>query len=235
MRAGRVRCLGVVAFGFALPVFGGVLDQVYMDLGTWENQALMIPGVSEIDRVTFSSTGISSSLVSVVSSNGQIAGNVWSDCVGSCGNLNGYFGNGTGATTTWSFSKPIYGFGASWDLSGALGSLVLIQNGNNDQWVPLETTPDDGIHDYYYSGQGFFGVTSPISFTQLVVWTDFENSSNSQHYTLPEMFLAPDPPISTPEPESLALCFMGLSGTVLTACIHRKRANRSNGYQGSAG
>jgi hypothetical protein len=229
-----MRYLSVIAFGFALPVLGGVLDQVYMDLGAWENQALTIPGVSEIEPVTFSSTGISSPLVSVTSSNGQIDGNAWSDCVGLRGNLNGYFSNGTGATTTWTFSKPVFGFGANWDFDGVAGSLVLIQNGNNNQWIPLETTPDDGLRDYYYAGQGFFGVTSPISFTQIVVWTDFENNSNHQQYTIPDMFLAPDPPISSPEPEALALVLTGLSGTGLTAYIHRKRANRNNGYQHSA-
>jgi hypothetical protein len=234
MRARRMRYIGVVAFGFALPVFGGVLDQVYTNLGTWEEQALTIPSVSEIDPVTFSSTGISSPLVSVSSSNGQILGNIWSDCVGFCGNLNGYFGKGTGATTTWTFSKPLYGFGANFAFSGVGGSLVLIQDGNNNQWIPLETTPDDGLHGYYYSGEGFFGVTSPIAFTQIVVWMDFENNGNTQSYTIPEMFLAPDPPISSPEPGALALVLMGLSGTGLTACIHRKRANRNSGYRHSA-
>ncbi len=220
MRTRRMRCLIAFAFGFALPSFGGILDEEFTDLNTWERQVLTIQGVSEIDPVTFGFTGISSPLVSVTTSNGQIAGTTWSDCVGQCGNLNGYFGNGIGGTTTWTFSKPVFGFGANWDFDGVAGSVVLIQNGSNNQWVPLQTGAD-GIQSSYYSGHGFFGITSPISFTQIVVWTDFENNAADQQYTMSEMFIAPDPPLSTPEPESLALVFMGLSGTALIACIRR--------------
>ncbi|MBV9501939.1 MAG: PEP-CTERM sorting domain-containing protein [Acidobacteriaceae bacterium] len=46
--------------------------------------------------------------------------------------------------------------------------------------------------------------------------------------TMSEMFIAPDPPLSTPEPESLALVFIGLSGTVLIGCVQRKPASRSS-------
>ncbi|MBV8476408.1 MAG: hypothetical protein JOZ36_07065 [Acidobacteria bacterium] len=217
MRTRRMRCLFAFAFVFTFPSFGGVFDEEFTDFNTWERQVLTIQGVSETDPITFGSAGISSPVVSVTTSNGRIAGTIWSDCVGQCGNLNGYFGNGIGATTTWTFSKPTFGFGAILDFEGLAGSLALIQNGSNNQWVPLQTGAD-GIQSAYYSGDGFFGITSPVSFSQIVVWTDFENNSTDQQYTMAEMFIAPDPPLSTPEPESLVLVFIGLSGTALIAC-----------------
>ena len=171
---------------------------------------------------TFGANGISSPLVTVVSANGSIQGNQWVDCDGDDCASGGY-----GSTTTWTFSQPINGFGGDFNFNGQiLGSL------NVGYW-PLETNPDDGMHDYIWAfdgansstGAGFFGVTSPTAFTQVTVVTDGENGSDYQPYTMSDIWFAVQA-ASVPEPRNLLTMSLGITllGAAIFVC--RRRGSR---------
>lgn len=198
----------------ASPVVGGAAT-IYTDSAQFIAAASAAYSAPVL-QVRLTDPGISVTTVSGmngihVPSWGHLENGVWEDCVGNCQISTGqlfYY-----STTTWSFSKPLYAWGAYFDFSmdpfGAgleifprTETMTIIDPPGNFDEAPLQSV--------------FLGVVSNEPFSEVMVgggrnlarW-----AGTSQFYTMSDLYIQ-DPP-QVPEPASWGLVGLGAGFSML--------------------
>lgn len=155
------------------------------ELETFSGPAVTAPGLSVVTHGGWHPNG---------AGYGYIANGEWNDCVGrDCDVI-------SDSTTVWTFAKPIYAFGATfdyagWQLSPGFSPGLSLNYGLVDP--PIQN--------------GFFGFVSDQPMSSVVVtenaWADFIPEVPEQLYRMDNLYFAEDSPV--PEPATWALLLVG--------------------------
>ncbi len=172
----RVALLLLLMSAFGLIAQAHAATTIYTDRSSWESN------FSTFSTEDFSDAVLNAG-VSVVSDSGNVVGGEWSDLV-----VPG------GASTTFSFSQGIFGFGGDWDLAGPGGqgtgiaiTLTLLAGGTE---ILTTEIPRD-------TSNTFWGFVTNIAFTDVLL-TAGTQVSGVETFTMDNMVYSSASPVPVP-------------------------------------